>query len=88
MVRQEGRIVDLSIGGCYIESLQHPAAGEHVIVSIALEAGQIQIPAEAMYGESTRGFAVRFLDLPAALMDVLRVEVDRRMRGSAREGSA
>ena len=44
---QDGRIVDLSVSGCFIESDGLPKVGQSVTVSIAITGGQINLPAEA-----------------------------------------
>ena len=41
---QQGRVVDLSVSGCFIESMMLPAEGQVVMVSIAIGAGRINLP--------------------------------------------
>ena len=73
-----GRISDLSVGGCFIESLTpQPHAGQHITVSIAVSGGQINLPGEVIYIEGAQGFAVKFVDPPGAAIEVLRKEVAR-----------
>jgi len=78
--RQGGRVTDLSVGGCFVESVAQPVVGQVVIVWLAIGAGQIQLPAEVMYCESNHGFAVRFVEVPQAILDVVRQEVERRLQ--------
>ena len=77
--RQGGRIVDLSVGGCFIESVTLPKAGQTVTVSIAISGGQINLPAEVLYAESNQGFAVRFVETPEEVTNVLRKEIANKL---------
>jgi PilZ domain len=76
---QAGRIVDLSVSGCFIQSVTLPKAGQIVTVSIAISGGQINLPAEVLYAESNKGFAVRFVDTPVEVANVLRKEIANKM---------
>ena len=76
---QQGRVVDLSVSGCFLESITAPAVGQVVVVSIAIGPGQIDLPGEVVYAETNLGFGVRFTEAPAALIDVLRREIARRL---------
>jgi hypothetical protein len=77
--RQTGRIVDLSVSGCFIESFALPPVGQTVTVSIAISGGQINLPAEVLYAESNHGFAVRFVDTPQEVANVLRKEIANKI---------
>jgi hypothetical protein len=77
--RQDGRIVDLSISGCFIESVALPVVGQTVTVSIAISGGQINLPAEVVYAETNLGFAVRFVDTPEEVANVLRKEIANKL---------
>jgi hypothetical protein len=77
--RQDGRIVDLSVNGCFIESVALPRVGQKVTVSIAISGGQINLPADVVYAESTQGFAVRFVDTPEEVANVLRKEIANKL---------
>jgi hypothetical protein len=79
--RQTGRLVDLSLGGCFVESVQLPKDGQVVVISIAIQGGQIDVPGEVLYGELNQGFAVRFVDVPEGVADLLRKELDRKSSG-------
>ena len=76
--RQSGRIMDLSEGGCFVESITQPTVGQVVFISITIGAGEIRLPADVLYGESNQGFAVKFVDVPEAILEVLRQELERR----------
>lgn len=77
--RQDGRIVDLSVSGCFIESIALPKVGQIVTVSIAISGGQINLPAEVVYAQATHGFAVRFVDTPVEVANVLRKEIANKL---------
>ena len=76
---QRGRVVDLSVSGCFIEAVMPPAEGQVVMVSVAIGAGQIDLPGEVVYVEKNHGFAVRFTEAPAAIIDSLRRELASRL---------
>jgi hypothetical protein len=76
---QSGRIVDLSVNGCFIEALLPPRVGQAVTVSIAIVGGQINLPAEVVYAEANQGFAVRFVDTPDEVANVLRKEIASKL---------
>jgi hypothetical protein len=76
---RQGRVVDLSVSGCFIESVMLPAEGQVVMVSIAVGAGHINLPGEVVYTERNLGFAVRFTEAPAAIVDILRREIASRL---------
>ena len=75
---QSGRVVDLSVSGCFIESVALPAIGQAVTVSIAVAGGQCNLPGEVVYAESNLGFAVRFVETPVEVLNVLRKEIERK----------
>lgn len=77
--RQDGRIVDLSVSGCFIESIALPKVGQIVTVSIAISGGQINLPAEVVYAQATHGFAVRFVETPVEVANVLRKEIANKL---------
>jgi len=43
--------------------------------------GEINVPAEVLYGEANQGFAVRFVDMPDGVHELLRKELDRKLSG-------
>jgi hypothetical protein len=79
--RQTGRVVDLSLGGCFVESVQLPTNGQVIVLSIAVQGSEINVPAEVLYGEANQGFAVRFVDMPDGVHELLRKELDRKLSG-------
>ena len=76
---QHGRVVDLSVSGCFIESVMLPTTGQVVMVSLAIGGGQINLPGEVVYAETNLGFAVRFKEAPAAIVDIIRREIASRL---------
>jgi hypothetical protein len=76
-----GRVTDLSVGGCFVESLLLPNPGQVVTVSIAVGGGQINLPAQVLYGEATHGFAVKFVDMPDGIANLLKKEVENKLAG-------
>jgi len=58
------RIVDLSLGGCFIETLATPTAGDETRVTINLGPGmEMTFSGSVIYVEAKMGFAVKFHDL-------------------------
>jgi hypothetical protein len=67
------RIGDLSLGGCFVETLAMPTAGEHTHVTIALGAGtEVTFSGTVIYVEPKMGFAVKFDDLDPAHSEQIR----------------
>jgi hypothetical protein len=58
------RIGDLSLGGCFVETLAHPAAGEETHVTVSF-GGDISMTfgGKMIYVEPGTGFAVKFHQL-------------------------
>jgi hypothetical protein len=75
-----GRVLDLSVSGCFIESMTLPMMGEMVTVSIAISGAQIIVPAQVLYREAQQGFGVRFLDLSPQVRDLLRHEIATKLK--------
>lgn len=67
-----GRIGDISVGGCYVESMSMPTVGERISVRATLPGGgAFEAVGEVAYVAMGMGFGVRFLDLTAAQSDAL-----------------
>lgn len=74
-----GRIVDLSVGGCFVESISPPDPSRpRCMVSITTSSGQVEVAGEVIYVEAGQGFAVRFLDPPPNVLAILEREVASR----------
>jgi hypothetical protein len=67
--------------GVSFESVQFPTNGQVIVLSIAVQGGEINVPAEVLYGEANQGFAVRFVDMPDGVHELLRKELDRKLSG-------
>ena len=79
---REGRIVDLSVGGCFVESVSPPdTSQQRVNVSVVTGSGQIEVVGEVIYVEAGQGFAVRFVDPPPNVVEILAKEVASRSHG-------
>ncbi len=74
---REARIWDLSIGGCYIDSLNDQRPGEHIDVDIPMPEGHIHAGGKVVYSTPNQGFAVHFTEVADDDRDVLRRAVDR-----------
>lgn len=65
------RTGDISLGGCYIETLGTVKPGEHIGFDVQLPTGRwIRLGGEVVYYLSNMGFGVRFKDIP---------EIERKM---------
>jgi hypothetical protein len=60
------RIGDISIGGCFVQSLAAPAIGEPTTVTVTFgEEHSMSFKGKALYVEDAIGFAVKFNELAA-----------------------
>lgn len=70
------RIADISEGGCFVQSLAMPTAGEMTEVSILIGSESLTLPGDIVYVDPGMGFAVQFRelvpDLKARLHRLLR----------------
>jgi hypothetical protein len=57
------RISDISLGGCFIESLAMPAVGEDTTVTIHLGSHRLALAGRIVYVEHGMGFSVQFQDV-------------------------
>jgi hypothetical protein len=65
------RLSDVSIGGCYVETLALVAVGERIRFEIQLPTGRwLPLHGEVVYHQQNLGFGVRFTELS---------ELDREM---------
>lgn len=65
------RIADISVGGCFIESLAMPAVGETAVITVDVGEHSMSFKGQVLYGEQNMGFAVRFRPIPLDHMDGL-----------------
>ena len=74
---QAARISDISISGCYIETLGQVAEGEDVSLKVMTPTGRwLNLRGEIMHYYPNMGFGVRFKDLSESERDVLERLVD------------
>ena len=70
--RQSARISDISLGGCYVETLGQVAEGEQINFEIRLPTERwLRLRGIVAHYYPNLGFGVRFFDLTAAEQDVL-----------------
>lgn len=65
------RIADISLGGCFVQSLASPAPGEEVVVTVVVGNHTLVFPGTVVYVDAGMGFAVRFRDIPQEELDEL-----------------
>lgn len=58
------RITDISLGGCFIQSLSAPTPGDQTVVSVIIGNHNLSFPGTVVYVDSTIGFAVQFKGIP------------------------
>ena len=70
--KHKARVSDISLGGCYIESLAQVSIGEQVQLEIQLPTGgRMPLNAEVIYHQPNLGFGVRFINLSLMERNVL-----------------
>jgi hypothetical protein len=66
------RVSDISVGGCYVETVAQVSVGEIVQVDIYLPTGKwLSLRGEVLYFHQTIGFGLRFLQLSQLEMEML-----------------
>lgn len=65
------RIADISVGGCFIESLAVPPVGETAVITVDIGEHSMSFKGSVLYVEPPMGFAVRFREIPADQIDGL-----------------
>ena len=62
--KHTARLSDVSLGGCYVETLSHVTIGEAIQFGIHLPTGRwLTLKGEVVYHHRNLGFGVRFVDL-------------------------
>lgn len=70
--RHTARISDISLGGCFIESLGQVTDGERISFEIQLPTGNwMPLTGEVVYNYPNLGFGMRFRELSEAERDLL-----------------
>ena len=71
------RIADISIGGCFVQTLAMPVAGETTVVTISFgESHALMFTGTVVYVDPGMGFAVQFKPLGAEQAEELRRLLD------------
>lgn len=71
------RITDISLGGCFVQSVAAPMPGEETTVTIALTGDRtVAFSGHVVYTEPHMGFAIRFRQLDAAEREELGRIID------------
>ena len=61
------RVSDLSLGGCYVESLAQVQVGDHINIEIQLpNGGWVSLNSQIVYHHPNMGFGVQFTNLGEA----------------------
>lgn len=60
----EARTSDLSVAGCFIDTIGQASPGETIKFKLRLPAGQLVLKGEVMYAYPPAGFGVRFTSIP------------------------
>jgi hypothetical protein len=71
------RTGDISLGGCYIESLAQVSLGENISFDVQLPTGRwMRLRGKVAYHLPHMGFGVRFTDLPDIERELLSQLID------------
>jgi PilZ domain len=68
---------DLSMGGCYIETVAHVTVGQFLLFELKLPSGRwLSLRGEVIYHRRNHGFGVGFVDLPEETQRMLEHLID------------
>jgi hypothetical protein len=80
------RIADISLGGCFVQTLSPPPPYEKTVVTVMDREGRpLALPGRVVYPERGLGFAVEFVEVPpetAARLAELIEDLARRPAGT------
>ena len=76
------RISDISLGGCFIQSLAMPAVGEETTVTIHLGSHRAVLAGRIVYVEQGMGFSVQFQNVHAEEIEQLVKILETLQSGS------
>ncbi len=80
--KHEARISDISLGGCYMESLAPVAIGEEVRFEIQLPTGgRMPLHGEVVHHQPNLGFGLRFASLSVMERNVLTHVINELRKG-------
>jgi hypothetical protein len=77
--RADCRVWDLSVAGCFVESLATQRSGEPMALQINAPEGSARVSGVVVYSVSNQGFAVQFTAVDPEALRVLQAVVDRRI---------
>jgi PilZ domain len=70
--KREARVDDISLGGCYIESIAQVSVGEEIRFELQLPTGgRMPLHGEVIHHQPGLGFGVRFINLSMMERNVL-----------------
>jgi PilZ domain len=69
--RRECRITDLNPGGCFVDAIASNPVGTRLITDVHVSDQHFRLSSEVVYVDRVQGFAVRFIDNPAAVVEEL-----------------
>ena len=79
--KHEARISDISLGGCYMESLAQVIVGEEIQFEIQLPTGgRMPLRGKVIYHQPNLGFGVSFIDLSMMARNVLTHVIDQSQK--------
>ena len=71
------RVGDLSVTGCFVETIEPNAKGTRVTLRVAIpDWGPLELTGEVMYSSPPIGYGVRFVDVPPASALILQATVE------------
>ena len=71
------RCRDISVGGCYIESVAHVTVGQFLVFELQLPSGRwLSLHGEVVYHRRNHGFGVSFVELPEESRMMLQYLID------------
>jgi hypothetical protein len=65
------RIVDLSLGGCFLDMLSPSRVGEAVTIGIRAGEHRVTLQGQVVYIDKVQGFAVKFVDSDESQLQIL-----------------
>ena len=70
--RHAARVYDLSLGGCYVETLGQVTPGERIGFEIELPTGRwLRLEGEVVHAQPNMGFGLRLINLSGTDSDML-----------------
>jgi PilZ domain len=75
--RRAVRIGDLSVSGCFVESIEATAPGERIELRIDIpDRAAIELAGEVVYTSPPVGFGVRFVNVPHTALAILQAAIE------------